>query len=197
MPWDQHNSTWNLCASQAVTILRRAGLDYNRLTVEMIRGKGRISFHPTIVIWVLGTDDKPLWPLTLAKISNMLSEEGALDMHVLITEEQNHVYPLAPDPILLKLWPGMIMPRVVRAVKSESVVLAGISIRNWGPTEDTAEPTIVIVVPYKMATYRWDCLLDRVSEICGECGVPRLKVDMIDIDTSNFSTKEVLRYVRR
>ncbi len=91
MPWDQHNSTWNLCASQSVTILRRAGLDYNRLTVEMIRGKDRIIFHPTIVIWVLDTDDKPLWQPTLAKISNMLSEEGALDMHVLITEEQNHV----------------------------------------------------------------------------------------------------------
>ncbi len=89
------------------------------------------------------------------------------------------------------------MPRVVKAIKSESVVLTGISIWNWGPTEEAAQPTIVIVVPYKKGTYRWDFLIDRVSGICGECGVPRLKVAVIDVDTSNLSTKSMLRYARR
>lgn len=84
-----------------------------------------------------------------------------------------HAYIIAFNHPIVRLWPEKIAKPVLEVL--ESVDFVEVCVYNWGITEETAEPTIVIVVRDKQKD-RWDILIEQILEICAEHGAAWLKV---------------------
>ena len=182
IPSDEHKDIWGLCGSWTAAALQDTGLDFDEITLQMMRGQDGTLFHPTILIILSSNNQRPLWQPTLVAIGKMLYEEDALDMHVLITtprgleDQSSHAYSIASDHPLVKLWPEKIAGPVLDAL--ESVEFNELCVWNWGVTEEAAEPTVVIVVndKQKRQEHEWDALVRHISALCAENGAPDIKV---------------------
>ena len=174
---DERKRTWDLCSLKAAAIVQQAGLAFNEILINMVKGRRGAVPHPTILIRVPSTDEKALWRPTLIRIAEMLEEESALDMHVLITEprgeEEDHAFNIPPDHPVVQVWPEQIVGRVLDVL--ESVAFVELCVYNWGVTAEDAEPTVVIIVEDEREE-DWDVLRERIRKICEEQGAPYLKV---------------------
>lgn len=168
---------WHRCISKTAAIFEQAGLDYNEIHINMIKGKGDAIFHSTIIARVPNSDDKALWQPTLIDVEKILNEENSSDLHVLILEPRgdklDHAYIIRHDHPIVRLWPEKIVRPVLEVL--ESVDFIELCVWNWGITEEAAELTVVIVVEDQQK-YLWDKLVEQILEICADHGAAYLKV---------------------
>lgn len=177
---DERIDIWNRCSKKAASILQNAGLDFKKLHLKMTKGKNDTVFHPTIMISVASRDDWRLWQPTLIQVAEMLKEQDALDVHVLVMEpdgepDRCHAYIIDPNLPIKDLWNDKLGSAVVDVLESEDVGFNELCVWNWGVSEEEAEPTVVLVVDDKRER-EWEGLVERIKGICAEHGAPDLKV---------------------
>ena len=174
---EERVNLWSRCSSKAASILEEAGLVFNEVHGDMTRGRGCAVFHPTILIRVPNSADRPLWKPTLISVGKLLDQESALEMHVLITEPRGeqwtHAYTFDADHPILKLWPEKIVGPVLKALD----FIEFVNLRVWerGVTAEAAELTVLIVVEDKQKR-QWDHVIEDIARVCADGGAPDLKV---------------------
>ena len=167
---------WNRYSAEAAAIAQKTGLIYDEIHVTMLKGQDE-TFHPTILISIPNTMQRPIWRSTLQAISKTLNGPRHQDIHVLITEpvdktKEDHAYTIASDHPIVKLWPK-ISKDALEILKTTDFL--ELCVWKWGITEEVAMPTVVIVVEDKQ---KCDCefLIKSISRICKDHGASDLKV---------------------
>ena len=136
-----------------------------------IRVRGGAVFHPSILIRVPNSADRPLWKPTLIGVGKMLDQESALEMHVLITEPRgeqwNHAYTIEADHPIVKLWPEKLVGPVLKAL--DFIEFVNLCVWKWGVTEEAAELTVLIVVEDKQKR-QWDYVIEDIARLYADGG---------------------------
>ena len=129
-------------------ILEQEELDFDSIRIDIVRGADEKNPKPTILIRVPEGTDKSSWRPILITIGSMLHVKNSLELQVMImepeAEERNSAFTVEADDPLIDLCPGNLKKPIYELIaKMEWIELSAC---KWGPSRDTARPTILILV---------------------------------------------------
>ena len=174
---DARIPVWQECQSHVRDIFDEAGIDFESIGTYMVKGKNEPQAKPTIVIRVKSNTNKSLWRPTLITVGKMLHSNNALELHATIlepeAEEQDNAFSIPGDHPLIKIWPERLKHAVLEIV--DDIDWLQLSVCKWGPTEQAAKPSILIIVKDKTEA-PWDKICQTIRETCASRGVAYLGV---------------------
>lgn len=168
---------WGECLAEVNLILEQAELDFNSITLDIVRGADEKHSKPSIMIRVPEGTDKSSWRPILITIGQMLHVQNSLELQVMIVEpeaeERNSAFTVEADDPLIDLWPGSLKEPIYELIANLEWI--ELSACKWGPSRDTAKPTVLIIVEKNIAG-TWDAVCRKISELCAASGLPHLQI---------------------
>ena len=168
---------WQECQSHVRGIFDEAGIDFESIGTYMVKGKNEPHAKPTIIIRVKPNANKSLWRPTLITVGKMLHSKNALELQVTIlepeAEDQDDAFSIPDDHPLIKIWPEILKDAVLEIV--DDMDWLQLNACKWGPTEQAAKPSILIIVKDKTEA-PWDKVCQTIRKTCASRGVADLGV---------------------
>ena len=168
---------WRECLAEVYLILEQEQFEFDSIRLDKVRGAYEEHSKPTILIRVPDGADKSGWRPILITVGQMLHVKHSLELQVMImkvgVEERNIAFSVEADDPLVRLWPDSLKEPIYELIKDMDWI--ELSACNWGPSRDTAKPTILIIVEENIEG-TWDDVSQRISEICAASGLPGLQI---------------------
>ena len=168
---------WRDCLAEVNLILEQEELDFNSIRIDIVKGADEKHSKPTILIRVPEGTDKSSWLPILNTIGQMLHVKNALELQVMImepeAEERNSAFTVEADDPLIDLWPGSLKEPIYKLIADMEWI--ELSACKWGPSRDTAKPTVLIIVENNIEG-TWDAVCRKISELCAASGLPNLQI---------------------
>ena len=170
-------SRWQECLAEVNLILEQEALDFNSINIDIVKGADEKLSKPTILIRVPEGTTKSSWRPILVTIGQMLHVKNSLELQVMImepqAEERNSAFTVEADDLLIDFWPGSLKEPIYELIADMEWI--ELSACKWGPSRDSAKPTILIIVENNREGI-WDAVCRKISALCAASGLPHLQI---------------------
>ncbi len=174
---DSNIPRYTECQRETSRIFEQADLDYDSISMSVVRGAKQTHPKTTIVIRVPEGTDKSLWRPTLITVGQMLHTKDSLDLQVTLlepkAEEHKEAFSISFGDPLIEIWPEDLKDPICEIIIDLDWLQ--LSICNWGVTKEDSKPTVLIVVEEKDETI-WKTVVPKIGEVCDASRASSLQV---------------------